>query len=389
MSPRRAVGITVVGLLVVALIAACAKGRDEPARSAASSPRSAPARLLVIGDVQLAAAFKGTPTRESWRAPLDTSGLAARLAEAVAESHPTHILQTGDLVDLNEAAVLEVRDSEGRIVERTNQPFEEWHPVLATFPSAIPLYPVVGNHERYGELVVSARIRPDTAELDIRDVTLTRRLAPSDVHARLLARFPQLTRGAEFHGRSGSYFVEDGRFCLLSLDGADFEDDPTLYEFVTTKLVACRGAGRPAIVACRYPLFSGRSKADDPSLELRRDRERLLETFGRYGAALVLAGHEHFYLRYLSEGRRRAGYVDSLPPAPIYMTVASFANPYPRSIARLDPAEARDAIRYFRGTHYASVVIDDTKIDVTVRGYDDGLRRWETIDAFTLPSVAR
>jgi hypothetical protein len=67
------------------------------------------------------------------------------------------------------------------------------------------------------------------------------------------------------------------------------------------------------------------------------------------------------------------------------MTVASFANPYPRKIERLDPSEAGDGIRYFRGTHYALVVIDDTMLDVTVRGYRPDRHEWGTIDAFSLP----
>lgn len=353
-------------LLLLAFVHACA-----PRAAVAPSPPSAPAaRLLVVGDVQLASAFKARPSLESWRAPLDTTELAARMSEAVRDAQPTDVVQMGDLVDLNEAAVLEL--AEGGGARRVPQGFEEWRPALAAFPRDVPLFPVVGNHERYGELVVPARADGDA--LDVGEPRLTHFATPAEVHAALRRHFPRLEEAAQFHGQAGSYLVVRPRFCLLSIDGADLDDDPSLFAFVAQKLAACRAARRPSIVACHYPLFSGRARKDDASLELAKHRDRLLRVLREGGAALVLAGHEHFYLRYLPEGLARAGYED--PGGAVHVTVASFANPYPRSFARLDANDP--GVRTFRGTHYAVVTLDDAGIRMTVRGYRDG--RWHDVD---------
>jgi hypothetical protein len=371
--------------VAVALVAACSSPpRPVPPSTA---PAVAPARILVLGDIQLGNAFKEAPSLSTWRgATLDTRELRARLAEALRDTQPTELLQMGDLVDLNESAVLALTGADGRALPPQKQPLEEWKPVLALFPSEPHLWPVVGNHERYGELTVSASLLPDGDHVEIRGLKLTKGASDAETHAAMLAHFPWLER-ATFHGATGSYAVSFPRFCLVSFDGADLDGDPTLFGFLDARLRDCAAAHLPAIVANHYPLFSGRPRADDASLELAASRDRLIEMFSRHRVAIVLSGHEHFYLRYLSEGRRRAGYPADLPPRPVYMTVSDFANPYSRAMQRLDPdegGEESDAFRYFRGTHYAEIVVNDTGIEVTVRGYRKEAAAWETIDSFEL-----
>jgi hypothetical protein len=257
--------------------------------------------------------------------------------------------------------------------------------VLSLFPAQPLLYPVVGNHERYGELVVSAVVSPDGDTLNIRKLTLKKTLSAPEVYRQTLTHFPHLADTAEFHGQSGSYYATFPRFCLLSLDGADFDGDPTLFSFVNEKLGACVARHLFAVVLTHYPIFSGRPREEDDSLELHAVRDRLMDTFTRYGVALVISGHEHFYLRYLAEGRRRAGYPADLPERPIYLTVSDFANPYSRKLERIDAAAVGEGVRYFHGTHYAVVEVGDTGIDVTVRGYRPQEAAWQTIDSFRVP----
>jgi hypothetical protein len=372
-----------LAMLATGASGCAAAGSRDPSGGTTEPP---PARVLVIGDVQLMSPFKGAPSLSTWRhARLDTAELAARLGEALRDTRPTHLVQTGDLVDLNESAVLEVRDPAGALLERERQPLQEWQPVLALFPARPLLFPVVGNHERYGELVVQAALLPDGDRLEIRKVDLTKKLGAREVHAQTLTHFPYLGGLAEFHGQSGSYHVAFPRFCLLSLDGADLDVDATLFAFIDEKLGGCAARRLPAIVVNHYPLFSGRPRAEDGALELRAHRDGLIEMFTRHRVALVMSGHEHFYLRYLEEGRRRAGYAADLPPRPVYVTVSDFANPYSRALERLDPATVGEGFRYFRGTHYALVEVGEASVEVTVRGYRPQTSAWETVDSFRVP----
>jgi predicted MPP superfamily phosphohydrolase len=339
---------------------------------------------MVFGDVQLAGPFKADPTLSAWKSGrLDTSEFAARFAEALRDSKPTQILQTGDFVDLNESGVLDVRTPTGEPTERLPQGWQEWAPMLALLPKEPKVYPVVGNHERYGELVVKGVVAPDGTHVELEGLKLAKKASSEEVHDTMLTHFPHLREGAEFHDRSGSYYVSFGRYCLLSLDGADFDDDPSLFDFVDAKLTHCAAAHKTAVVSNHYPLFSGRPKAVDDSLELAKHRTRLIDMFSRHHVALVFSGHEHFYLRYLEPGLTRAGYGDKPSNLPIYVTVSDFTNPYSRTFERMEPIADGDA-RYFKGTHYATVTFGDHELRVVAKGFDRQAVKWREIDAFSV-----
>lgn len=379
----------IVMLVLVAGSACAAAGRaDAPRMSGASSgpvsvptPRPAEERLMVFGDVQLAAPFKADPTLAAWRSgELDTSELTARFTEALRESRPHAILQTGDLVDLNESAVLELPARATRL----RQGWSEWAPTLAALPGAVKIYPVVGNHERYGELLLTGDLAADGEHVELRGMKLTRRMSPREVHEATLTRFPHLRSDAEFHGETGSYYFTFGRYCLLSIDGADLDDDPSLFAFIDAKLKRCANARKTAVVSDHYPLFTGRPRSEDDSLELARHRERLLDTFSRHRVALVFTGHEHFYLRYLEGGLARAGFRAPSTERPVYVTVSDFANPYSRRLERIADVTPTEA-RYFEGTHYATVTFRHDAVRVVAKGFDARSRAWRDIDAFTVP----
>lgn len=367
--------------LALALLALSCGGADR-ARPAAPAP-TPDERLLVFGDVQLAGPFKAEPTLSAWkRGALDTSELAKRFEEALRDAKPTQILHTGDLVDLNESAVLELR-SPGRAATRLPQGWPEWAPMLALLPREPKVYPVVGNHERYGELVVRGELAPDGDHVEIHDLELTSTASPARVHEAMLTHFPHLRDGAEFHGQSGSYVSTFAHFCLLSLDGADFDGDPSLFGFVDTKLVACKAQGKTAVVSIHYPLFTGRPPTEDDSLELAKHRTRLLDAFSRHGVALVFSGHEHFYLRYLDAGLAQAQLAAKPSALPIYVTVSDFANPYSRKLERV-PGTATEGVRYFRGTHYVTVTFSGREARVVAKGFDRSSGKWQEIDSFSV-----
>ena len=378
---------TVFAVSVTVLASACGAAVTEPAprsTGAASASQPPEERLLVFGDVQLAGPFKGDPTVSAWnRGRLDTSEFAVRFAEAVRESRPTQILQTGDFVDLNESAALDLRSPTGQATTRLEQGWQEWAPMLSLLPKEPKVYPVVGNHERYGSLVVTGVLAPDGAHVDVKGLTLEKRASREQVYDAMQAHFPHLRDGAEFHAKSGSYYAAFERFCLLSLDGADFDDDPSLFDFIDAKLTQCEAAHKRAIVSSHYPLFTGRPKSEDDSLELAKHRTRLLNMFGRHHVALVFSGHEHFYLRYLDSGLKRAGFADKPSKLPIYVTVSDFTNPYSRSFERIDPILDGD-VRYFKGTHYATVTFGDREVRVVAKGFDRKTEKWQEIDAFSV-----
>jgi hypothetical protein len=354
-----------------ALVAVSLVACGTPAHPAATLPEE---RLLVFGDVQLAGPFKADSTLSSWKTGrLDSAEFSTRFSEALKETQPTQILQTGDFVDLNESAVL---DLHGTVVK---QGWPEWAPMLALLPREPRTYPVVGNHERYGSLVVTGALDGDHVEVE--GLKLEKKSSPAEVHDALIAHFPHLQSGAEFHGKSGSYYVAFGRYCLLSLDGADFDDDPSLFDFVDAKLGQCNAAHKTAIVSNHYPLFTGRKKSDDGELELAKHRERLISAFSRNGVALVFTGHEHFYLRYLEPGLKRAGF-DAPGALPIYVAVSDFANPYSRKLERIEPGAD---VRYFRGTHYATVTFGDREVRIVAKGFERQSGNWKEIDAFSIP----
>lgn len=375
---------TVLALGVAVVSSACGGAGKGPAPSDTAARPLPEERLMVFGDVQLAGPFKVDPTLAAWKTGrLDTSEFAARFSEAVRDARPTQILQTGDLVDLNESAVLDLRTPTGEPTERLAQGWQEWAPMLAVLANAPKVYPVVGNHERYGSLAVKGVVAPDGSHVELKGLKLAKTATPEEVHGAMLAHFPHLREGAEFHKKTGSYVVTFGRYCLLSLDGADFDEDPSLFDFVDAKLTQCAAAHKTAVVSNHYPLFSGRPKADDDSLELAKHRARLIDAFDRHHVALVFTGHEHFYLRYLDAGLERAGYGDKPSKRPIYVTVSDFTNPYSRAFERVDPLAEGDA-RYFKGTHYATVTFGEHDVRVVAKGFDAQAGKWREIDNFTL-----
>jgi hypothetical protein len=359
--------------IVIASLTAC--GAPTHLTPPPPPPPPAEERLLVFGDVQLAGPFKAESTLSAWKTGrLDPSDFAARFSEALNESKPTQILQTGDLVDLNESAVLDLHGT------RVPQGWLEWAPMLALLPKDPKVYPVVGNHERYRSLVVTGALDTTRDHVEVEGVKLEKKASPAEVQEAMLAHFPHLRDGAEFHAKSGSYYVAFARYCLLSLDGADFDDDPSLFDFIDAKLGQCKAAHRTAVVSTHYPLFTGRNASEDGELELAKHRERLIGAFSRNGVALVFTGHEHFYLRYLDAGLTRAGFAKP-SPLPIYVTVSDFGNPYSRKFERMNP----DAdVRYFRGTHYATVTFGEREVRVVAKGFDRQTGNWREIDAFSV-----
>lgn len=342
--------------------------------------------ILVLGDIQETTEFNNRQSISVWNNQiLGTQEISQRLHEAIELAHPTHILQMGDFVDWNNGATLEVSFSDGS-VRRYAQPHEEWSPILGLFPNPRLIFPTVGNHERYGNFTLSATALADNDTLQIDDIQSFVALSNQQVYEQELRHFPHLQSDATFHGRSGTYFVEFPDFCMMSIDGSNLGASSGTYQFIEAKLAQCGSSvvipkmQKPIIVTEHYPVFSGEENINDQDPNVLA----LNQLFNRYHVALVLNGHEHYYLRYFEQGLIDAGYSNQLPVSAKYATFGNFANPYPGTFQRLPLSGNGLKFRYFQGTHFGVIDVNNGMLKMSVFGYLPNQSAWHEIDTFSI-----
>ncbi len=342
-------------------------------------------KILLIGDVQLASDLNRY-NEESWNnQQMDTLLFGQLFKEVLEREKPDYIIQTGDWVNYNEGLSLRILDTLEQEIGHFSLPYKEWDYMQRQIPTHLKdrFYIVIGNHDSYKTIVQQGIFHPghnilanlNTVQFDLYEST--------DKKDLLLDHFPHLEK-ATFHGNTGSYFIHQKGFSLLSIDGLDKNRD-SLLTFIEKQLAFHQDKyrGQLLIAGSHYPVFTGRAREDDPHLVFKDIREELIQLFDQYKVDLFLNGHEHFYLRYLKGGFQKAGFKNPLPQHTKYITISNFVNPYGRSIKRLNEENLKNDARYFNGIHYSFIRINKSSWDFQTLAYDENQDNWLPIDSLS------
>ncbi|MGE0172004.1 MAG: metallophosphoesterase [Oligoflexales bacterium] len=337
----------------------------------------------------------------------------------------SHILQVGDIVDLNNALRLDIDG------EELSPPYDEWKTVFERFPSNMQMYGTIGNHETYKTMKYIDLIKVGDNELKVDGNKMVREFnSPQQRMDILKTKYPPVAGDRVFFGEagSGSYFVNFANYCLFSLDGNDLLKGRGLTlenvaEYAQSKIKTldewkpffeahlrknCSTENndvwtpkKPTIITIHFPVFSALARGEDifhdGSDYLSDVASHFVELANHYNFALVLSGHEHFYFRYLNDkGRTDAGYQD-LKPKSAYVTIGNFgvtmgadghsqAKKIRGASPRIDLTKNGQDFVLHEGPHYAVLDIANNKIDYTAFRFSESTKEWEAqpFDKFSI-----
>uniref|UniRef100_UPI00404961D0 metallophosphoesterase family protein n=1 Tax=Fulvivirga sp. TaxID=1931237 RepID=UPI00404961D0 len=337
-----------------------------------------PVKILVMGDVQLKSNLSRF-TQELWeQQTLDTLFFDSLFNDVLDRENPDFIFQTGDWVNYNNSQILSISDTLGNTLTTVPMPYDEWAYMNGKIPNALKdkFYMAFGNHESYDTIVWKSIYHPDydiLADVKPNPIVL---LPVNRKKEQLLNHFPSLKQ-ATFLNSTGTYFISNEHFSLISIDGLD-SDRNGLLEFIEDKLKSVENSRKPIFAICHYPVFSGQ-KVEVSELVLTDIRERLIELFDKYHVEMYMNGHEHFYLRYNQKGIREGNFGSEYPDYTKYLTISDFANPYPRKVERFGVDSLSNFANYFHGSHYAVINLNHESISTVIYGLSD--KGWTTIDS--------
>lgn len=362
--------------------------RTIGAKSASSEGESLkPQKIILFGDIQLAGEYRFNKELFAQQ-PIEKSILVnsplrvgdfdeINPIETLRAENPDFLINSGDIVDLNNGQRFSVQDKEGKIIEQWKWEVDEWDSILKRFrPLGVPIFPTAGNHEGYGTVDWVFQ-REDDAKLRFIGAPMTG-ISGADRQSILLKQFPELTSNTvTFLPDSATYYSDQGQWCLLSLDVNNFAypDKPLrqilsdknalsedqivewkkkydgaiakaeserqrAYEFAREKIASCNqktieGIRRPVIVLSHFPFFSGKMDLfkDDKGREKHGAefhdegiRKMFVSLFDELDVPLVISAHEHFYLRYLDQGFQMANYVR--PKSTTYLNTSTFGGSF-------------------------------------------------------------
>jgi predicted phosphodiesterase len=343
-------------------------------------------KILVIGDVQLKSNIKRYNSKEWLNQKLDTFQFSKLFNEVLKTEKPDFIFQTGDWVNYNNGLFLKVIDTIGNEISLLPLPYDEWKFMNSTIPKELQenFFMAFGNHDSYKEIILQGIFVPNADILaNIEEVKLDI-IKSEDKREFLINKFKGL-KNARFHNHTGTYTIEKDKFTLISFDGLDRNRMPLL-DYLEDELSKHQKfhPEKKLIVISHYPIFTGRQKNDDEKLVLSDIRDSLIQLFDKYKVDVYINGHEHYYLRYNSEGIKKGAFGDIIPNYTTYMTVSNFANPYAREFKRLMPNEYNDnSLIYFNGIHYSTIIITDTSLQIKTYGLFEN-STWKMIDYFKM-----
>lgn len=350
-----------------------------------SCKKDSSTKILVLGDVQLASTIQKWNKQEWEKQRIDSTRLPKFLNEVLSKEKPDYIFQTGDWINYNNNLSLQIIDTLGNIIEPAMKlPYNEWEFMHKVMPNKYKnrFYIAIGNHESYKDVLLQGIKVPGVDRLANINSIKFDLFIPSKKKALLVEQFPHL-EGAVFHKQTGTYFLSNKNFALLSIDGIDKDREPLL-KFIETNLSKVRkeSESKKLFVISHYPIFTGLPKEKDSRLAYSDIREKLIILFDKYDVDIFMNGHEHFYLRYTKEGMKKAGFDKPYPEKTEYITNSNFVNPYGRELKRISLDSLDDSIIYFNGIHYSLIEIKNNSLTLVTYGYDEENKTWSVIDQF-------
>lgn len=342
------------------------------------SDRKKPVKILVFGDVQLKSNLSRF-TQEQWEQQMpDTLLFDSLFKEVLEKVNPDFIFQTGDWVNYNNSQILSISDTMGNIFATVPMPYDEWAYMNGKIPKTLrdKFYMAFGNHESYDTIVWEAIYHPDydiLGNVKPKPIVL---LPVNRKKEQLINHFPSL-RQATFLNSTGTYFISNEYFSLISIDGLDRDRDGLL-EFIEEQLKSAENSLKPIFAICHYPIFTGRNIGNN-ELVLFDVREKLIELFDKYHVEMYINGHEHFYLRYNQKGIMEGGFGPQYPVYTKYLTISDFANPYARKVERFGKDGLANFANYFHGSHFAVITFDQESVSTVIYGLSD--KGWMAIDS--------
>jgi hypothetical protein len=342
------------------------------------SDEKEPVKILVIGDVQLKSNLSRF-TQERWeQQTLDTLLFDSLFKDVLDRENPNFIFQTGDWVNYNNSQILSISDTLGNALTTVPMPYNEWVYMNGKIPDSLKdkFYMAFGNHESYDTILWKSIYHPDYDILvDVKPNPIVL-LPVNRKKEQLMNHFPSL-RQATFLNSTGTYFISNEHFSLISIDGLD-SDRNGLLEFIEEQLKSVENSHKPIFAICHYPVFTGRSIDSDDlvMLDIRKD---LIELLDKYHVEMYMNGHEHFYLRYNQKGIRAGSFGSEYPDYTKYLTISDFANPYARKVKRFGEDSLANFANYFHGSHYAVITLNQESVSTVIYGLSD--KGWTTVDS--------
>jgi Calcineurin-like phosphoesterase len=427
---------TVVAVTIFAAVSfqSC-KTRDHNRSKALNSDVSDKYDLLVIGDIQrklnveskfqakggtgelsilidevknLAPDFKVLGNRSTDTNPSDKMRTLA-LKELIRENGVSAVVQTGDMVDWNNGLVFRTESADFK------SEADEWD-ILDWFPKEIPIYSTAGNHESFKELIINAKIDSvEKSKLNFIFQPEVKFRSPMERKQLLLEKYKTL-KPSDFFGDNASYFVDNEKYILVSIDSNSFgvpslasppaeaklQEESKRNEFENLKKVFERirseSPNKLLIVVCHFPFFSSTQTSSGFDATYR---DQLIKLFDDSNVTLVFNGHEHLYLRYANEWRKNVGYEKDIGVKTIFATVGAFANDYAekekKDIIKNTPrfdlkgdnqagSQTIDRLVYLDRSHHVLLKIVDRLVKVKVFGLNlkatNPSERWIVQDSY-------
>jgi hypothetical protein len=331
------------------------------------------------------------------------------LKELVRENGVSAVIQTGDMVDWNNALVFRTESTDFRSTA------DEWE-ILDFFPKEIPIYSTAGNHESFKELTVNAKFDPlEKGKINFLFQPQVTFRSPSERRSLLLAKYKNLSE-SNFFGENASYSIESKKYTLISIDSNSFgkaslaitPDEAKLQNEArknelenlkkTFARIRSKSPNKLLIVVSHFPFFSS---AQESSGFDETFRDQLIKLFDEARVALVFNGHEHLYLRYANDWRKNVGFEKYAAIKTVYSTVGAFANDYaekekkdlventPRFDLKKDNqagSQSVDKLVYLDRSHHVLIKILDELVKVKVFGLNESAtipsERWILQDSY-------
>lgn len=324
------------------------------------SDANKPVKIVLFGDIQLVGEYRETLSDQ----PMDVTAFTHspllidhlnryQAVEAIRAEKPEFIINSGDVTDLNNSQQFVILDKNDVELERLKWNVDEYGQVLQKFEGLPPVYPSVGNHESYG-LMEFVFNKQDNGQVVWKGPKLGLKVNALDGaqrQASIQQNFPHLkdSKKVTFLPESGTYFLNEENWCLLSVDtnsmvaGDDSVEQvakakaaqQSAIAFVKTNLPVCKN--KPIIGMAHFPFFSG---LRDEIIDKKNRKKRVVELADKefrkewvdlmdsMNVALFVGAHEHFYTRYFPTTLKDVGYGDTVPRVTTYLNTGTFGGSF-------------------------------------------------------------
>ena len=187
-----------------------------------------------------------------------------KLMQAIKAENPKFLLWTGDLI----------HGIYGKVTAPVDQQYAAWKGAVGALGN-VPVYPVRGNHETYGDAEGKIWLRSIKPLIDA-------------------GRVNYLKNEDGF-----SYWFKprnDPRVTVIALDQFIHEERVNLPELEVALKKAQSGGAKNIFVFAHEMAFTCDSHGDDDNLsKFKADRDSFLELLELYGVKYFFAGHDHAY----------------------------------------------------------------------------------------------